>query len=127
MAKKCKSKKQAESGAISQASLLDGLHEDLIDAFHKLKEFALELGPQRSYASGKAIMFSRDVCYFFVRPKKSYLEVVVMLPQAEKIGSFHKVVAVSKSKWAHTFKLVHADQAEGELTEAVAAAYSALA
>lgn len=109
--------------ATTEERVLEGLNEDLLDAFHKLKAFALELGEQRVYASGKAIMFSRQVCYFFVRPKKKYLETVIFLSSSEKAPGFHSAKAVSKNKVAHTFKLVHADQVEGELTQAVVAAF----
>lgn len=109
--------------ATTEEALLENLSEDLVEAFQKLKAFARSLGEQRVYAAGKAIMFSRDVCYFFVRPKKSYLETVIFLFDSERRPGFHSVKAVSKAKYSHTFKLVHADQVEGDLTEAIRTAF----
>lgn len=109
----------------TEEALTSELSEDLFDAWIKLKDFAVGLGEQRVYASGKAIMFSKKVCYFFVRPKKSYIEVVIFLPDSEKFATFAKVTTVSKTKFAHTFKLIHPDQVEDELTDAVRMAYTA--
>jgi hypothetical protein len=108
----------------SESYLVSDLEEDLKDAWMKVREFGASLGDQRIYASGRAIMFSRKVCYFFVRPKKSYLETVVFLNEAHEPGLFKSVKAVSKTKYAHTFRLVHSDQVEGELAEAIAQAYA---
>src|SRR4026208_638349 len=55
------------------------LREDLRDGWGRLREAAASLGEQRIYASHNSIMFSRKSCYFFVRPKKSFLEVCVFL------------------------------------------------
>ncbi|MBY0317076.1 MAG: hypothetical protein K2Q26_16270 [Bdellovibrionales bacterium] len=112
-------KSDPESWKTTEAALTQHLEEDLRDAWKKIKKFSLSLGEQRVYASGKAIMFSKKTCFFFVRPKKSYLEVVVFLTDKKQWPTFHKVAPVSKSKYAHTFKLVHADQVEGELARAV--------
>lgn len=108
----------------TEKALTAHLSEELIDAWKKIKKFSLSLGEQRVYASGKAIMFSKKTCFFFVRPKKSYLEVVIFLPDKEIIKGFKSVQPVSKVKFAHTFKLIHSDQVEGELTQAIEQAYS---
>ena len=39
----------------------------------RLRETATSFGEQRIYASHKSIMFSRQSCYFFVRPKRNFL------------------------------------------------------
>ncbi len=106
----------------SESFLINPLSEDLQEAWAKIREYGESLGPQRIYASGRAIMFSRKVCYFFVRPKKSYLETVIFLKRKKAPTGF-KVVESSKTKFSHTFKLVHSDQVEGALTEAIAEAY----
>ena len=112
-------KSDPELWLTTEKALTQDLNDDLLEAWLKLKEFAQSLGEQRIYASGKAIMFSKKVCYVFVRPKKTYLEVVVFLRDPEKRDDFKSVAAVSKNKYAHTFKLVHADQVEGSLTDAL--------
>jgi hypothetical protein len=54
----------------TEAALTDDLSEDLRDAWERLRETAVEFGEQRIYASGTAIMFARDSCYFF-RPSEA--------------------------------------------------------
>ncbi|MGZ5279152.1 MAG: DUF5655 domain-containing protein [Pseudobdellovibrionaceae bacterium] len=103
--------------------LINPLEEDFKDAWFKLREFGESLGEQRVYASGKAIMFSKKVCYFFVRPKKSYLEVVIFLKSKKSAKFFKSIRPVSKTKYSHTFRLVHSDQVEGDLIDAIAEAY----
>jgi len=68
----------------TEAALTEDLSQDLQEAYERLRETALEFGEQRIYASHHSIMFSRSSCYFFVRPKKSFLEVVVFLRRALK-------------------------------------------
>ena len=63
----------------TEAALTRDLSEDLQEAYERLRDSALELGDQRVYASHHSIMFSRKSCYFFVRPKKSFLEVCLFL------------------------------------------------
>jgi hypothetical protein len=108
----------------SEFALTKHLDEDLQDAWKKLKEFSLSLGEQKMYASGKAIMFSKKTCFFFVRPQKTYLEVVIFLKDKSQIEGFKPSRAVSKTKYAHSFKLIHSDQVEGELTEAILRAFN---
>lgn len=107
----------------SEPYLVDNLNEDLKDAWFKIRAFGASLGEQRIYASGRAIMFAKKVCYFFVRPKKSYLETVIFLPYEKSETGFKSIKAVSKTKFAHTFRLVHSDQVEGELTNAIQEAF----
>ena len=107
----------------SESFLVNDLAEDLKDAWFKLREFGSSLGEQRIYASGRAIMFSRRVCYFFCRPKKSYLEVVVFLKTERSLDDWKSIKPVTKTKFAHTFRLIHSDQVEGELTDAITEAY----
>jgi hypothetical protein len=108
----------------SESYLIQNLEEDLKDAWFQIRQFGVSLGEQRIYASGKAIMFSKKTCYFFVRPKKSYLEVVIFLKN-KRFGDFFKSIQpVSKTKFAHTFRLTHADQVEAELVEAIIEAFS---
>lgn len=107
----------------SESYLIENKSEDLQEAWFKIREFGQSLGEQRIYASGKAIMFSKKVCYFFVRPKKTFLEVVVFNKNVKPKGYFSSVKPVTKTKWAHTFKLIHADQVEGILTDAIAEAF----
>lgn len=128
-AKKAKPKKKYEHHPDhyneSEEFLIQPLEEDLKEAWFAIRAFGESLGEQRIYASGKAIMFSKRVCYFFVRPKKSFLEVVIFLREKKPESDF-KIQAVSKVKFAHTFKLIHADQVEGMLTEAISEAYNAI-
>jgi hypothetical protein len=108
--------------AFTEAELIDGLNEDLRDAWHKLRDFAAGLGPQRIYASALSIMFARKVCYFFVRPKKTFLEVWIFLPRKIE-GLKFTSSATNKVKYCNLFKLIHADQVEEPLTEWIREAF----
>src|ERR687890_1945674 len=82
----------------TEAALTKDLSEDLREAWERLRETAVEFGEQRIYASHRSIMFSRTSCYFFVRPKKSFLEVCVFLGRALKAPQVRRVDEASKSK-----------------------------
>ncbi|HZA33415.1 MAG TPA: DUF5655 domain-containing protein, partial [Vicinamibacterales bacterium] len=66
----------------TEAALTRDLPEDLHEAWERLREVGASLGDQRIYASHNSIMFARRSCYFFVRPKKSFLEVCVFADRA---------------------------------------------
>ena len=51
------------------------------NACRKLRAFATGLGAQRLYASTLSIMVSKKVCYFYVRPRKTFLEEWTLLPR----------------------------------------------
>ena len=66
----------------TEAALTAELSEDLQNAWARLRETAATFGDQRIYASHKSIMFARASCYFFVRPKRTCLELCVFLGRA---------------------------------------------
>ena len=66
----------------TESALTADLSEDLRDAWERIRETAAAFGDQRIYASGTAIMFSQTSCYFFVRPRRSFLQVCVFLGRA---------------------------------------------
>jgi hypothetical protein len=101
----------------TEETLTADLSEDLVDAWERLRETAVEFGDQRIYASHKSIMFSRDVCYFFVRPKRKYLEVWFFLRREVKAPQIRKSDHSSKSKIAHLVHVVHRDEVESPLTD----------
>ena len=107
----------------TEAALTQDLSEELRDAWERLRETAAELGDQRIYASGRCIMFSRKTCYFFVRPKRSYLEVCFFLGRTVKAPHVRRSMAASRVKVAHTVHLTHRDQAEAPLTDWLREAY----
>ena len=107
---------------VTEAELIDGLDEDLRDAWQKLRAFGAGLGAQRIYASAQSIMFSRKVCYFFVRPRRTFLEVWIFLPRKiEGLRSMHG--PTTKVKYCNLFKVVHADQIEEPLTDWIREAF----
>ena len=63
----------------TEEALTEDLSEDLRDAWERVREAAAALGEQRIYASHHCIMFARRTAYFFVRPKRSYLELCIFL------------------------------------------------
>lgn len=112
-----------ESWLTTEEALTRELDADLKDAWQKFRDVALRLGEQRIYASGRAIVFSKKVCHFFVRPHKSYLEVVFFLSRAEKNPVLKRPQKVSSSKYSHAFRLVHADEVDEPLTGWLREAY----
>jgi hypothetical protein len=107
----------------TEAALTADLTDDLRDAWERLRETAAEFGAQRIYASHKSIMFARKRCYFFVRPKKSYLEICVFLDRAVRHPRIRKVEASSKTKFYHLIPVKHRDEVEAPITEWLREAY----
>jgi hypothetical protein len=77
----------------------------------------------RIYASGHAIMFARKTCYFFVRPRKMFLEVCVFLGRTIKASQVRRVDRVSKSKLVHIIRITHRDEVEAPVTDWLREAY----
>jgi hypothetical protein len=107
----------------TEAALTQDLSEDLRDAWERLRETAVEFGEQRIYASHSSIMFARRSCYFFVRPKRKLLEVIVFLRRTVTAPQIRKVVASSKTKFAHVVHVRHRDEVEAPLTDWLREAY----
>ena len=122
-------KQQIEEGeehdcwTTTEAALTQDLSEDLQDAWERLRETAASFGDQRIYASHKSIMFSRKSCYFFVRPKTSFLEVCVFLGRALKAPQVRRVDRASKSKVVHFIPIRHRDEVEAPVTDWLQEAY----
>jgi hypothetical protein len=62
-------------------------------------------------------MFSRKSCYFYVRPKKSFLEVCVFLGRAVKSPHVRRSEPSSKSKFLNIIQVKHRDQVEAPITD----------
>jgi hypothetical protein len=107
----------------TEAALTSPLTEDLREAWERLRETAAAFGDQRIYASHKSIMFSRDSCYCFVRPKKSFLELCVFLGRTVEAPQVRRVDQASKSKFAHMIQIRHRDEVESPITDWVREAY----
>jgi hypothetical protein len=107
----------------TEAALTKDLPEDLQDAYRRLRETAVEFGEQRIYASHSSIMFARKACYFFVRPKRKFLEVCIFLGRAVKTPQIKKVVESSRVKRVHLIHVTHRDQVEPPLTDWLREAY----
>ena len=107
----------------TEDALTKELSADLRDAWERLRESAIEFGDQRIYASHKSIMFSRKSCYFFVRPKKSFLEVCIFLGRALKAPQVRRVDKSSKSKFWHIIHIRHRDEVESPITDWLKEAY----
>jgi hypothetical protein len=107
----------------TEEALTEDLSEDPRDAWERLRETAVEFGDQRIYASHHSIMFSRKSCYFFVRPKRNYLELCVFLGRAIKAPQVRKIVDASKVKKAHIVHIRHRDEVEAPITDWLQEAY----
>jgi hypothetical protein len=107
----------------SEAALTADLPEDLREAWERLRETALDFGDQRVYASHHSIMFSKEVCYFFVRPKTKYLEVCIMLGRPIRAPQVRSVVKGSRAKYANLVRITHRDEVEAPITDWLREAY----
>jgi len=107
----------------TEAALTKDLPEDLRDAWVRLRDTATDFGEQRIYASHNSIMFSRGACYFFVRPKKSLLEVCVFLPRAVRAPQVRRTEPSSKVKFANLIQIRHRDEVEAPVTDWLEEAY----
>ena len=107
----------------TEAALTADLSEDLKEAWERVRETAQELGDQRIYASHHSIMFSRKSCYFFVRPKRSFLEVVVFLGRMVRAPQIRRADRTSRAKVAHIIRLTHRDEVEAPITDWLREAY----
>ena len=107
----------------TEAALTRELSGDLQEAWERLREAAASFGDQRIYASHNSIMFSRKSCYFFVRPKKSFLEVCVFLGRSVKAPQVRRADRTSKTKVAHFIQIRHRDEVEAPITDWLEEAY----
>lgn len=107
----------------TEAALTADLSEDLRDAWERLRETAASFGAQRIYASHKSIMFSRRSCYFFVRPKRNFLELCVFLGRTVKAPQVRRVDQASRSKTVHIIQIRHRDEVEAPITDWLQEAY----
>lgn len=115
---------QHDCWTTTEAALTKNLSPDLKDAWERLREAAASFGEdQRIYASHKSIMFSRQSCYCFVRPKKNFLELCVFLGRALTAPQVRRVDQSSKSKFAHIIHIRHRDEAEEPITDWLREAY----
>jgi hypothetical protein len=107
----------------TEAALTRELSEDLQDAWERLRETAVAFGEQRIYASHKSIMFSRQTCYFFVRPKRDFLELNLFLGRVLKAPQIRRVDHPSKSRVVHVIHIRHRDEVEAPITDWLEEAY----
>jgi Domain of unknown function (DUF5655) len=107
----------------TEAALTQDLSDDLREAWERLRETAAEFGEQRIYASHSSIMFSRKSCYFFVRPKRNFLEVCVFLGRPVKAPQMRRIDRASKSKVVHVIQVKHRDEVEAPITDWLREAY----
>ena len=107
----------------TESALTQDLSEDLREAWQRLRETAASFGEQRIYASHHSIMFSRTSCYFFVRPKRTHLEVCVFLGRAVKAPQVRRAEPASKSKIVNVIRITHRDEVEPPITDWLREAY----
>ena len=107
----------------TEAALTGDLSEDLQEAWERLRETAADFGDQRIYASHHCIMFSRKSCYFFVRPKRNALELVIFLGRVVTAPQIRRTERSSKKKIAHVVDVRHRDEVEPPITNWMWEAY----
>jgi len=111
----------------TESAVTADLSDDLQDAYERLRETAADFGDQRIYASHHCIMFARKVCYFFVRPKRKALELVIFLGRTVKAPQIRRATPSSKTKVAHVVHVTHRDEVEAPITDWLAEAYESSA
>ena len=107
----------------TEEALTEDLSEELQEAWKRIRETAVTFGEQRIYASGTAIMFSRDSCYFFVRPRRKDLQVCVFLGRAVHAPQMRRVERRSATKFVHILHITHRDEVEPPITDWLREAY----
>jgi len=107
----------------TEAALTADLPDDLHDAWERIRETAVEFGDQEIYASGTAIMFSRDSCYFFVRPRRRDLQVCIFLGRALRGPQVRRVERKSSLKMVNIVHITHRDEVEPPITDWLREAY----
>jgi hypothetical protein len=107
----------------TEAALTADLSEDLREAWERLRETVVEFGEQRIYASHRSIMFARKICYGFVRPKRSFLELWIFLRRPLRAPQVRKSMSSSPHKYAHMLHLRHRDEVEPPITDWLREAY----
>lgn len=107
----------------TEGALTRDLPEDLRDAWDRLRETVAEFGEQRIYASHNSIMFARSVCYAFVRPRPTRLEICVFLGRTVKAPQVKRATPASRVKVAHMVHVRHRDEVEAPLTDWLREAY----
>ena len=107
----------------TEAALTADLSEDLSEAWERLRETAAAFGDQRIYASGTAIMFSRAPCYFFVRPRKSHLQICIFLGRGVKDSQVRRVERKSTTKVVNIIHITHRDEVESPFVDWLQEAY----
>jgi hypothetical protein len=107
----------------TEAALTQELTDEVRYAWERLRETAVSFGDQRIYASHKSIMFSRKSCYFFVRPKRNFLELCVFLGRTLKAPQVRRSDPASKSKVYHIIHIKHRDEVEAPITDWLREAY----
>jgi hypothetical protein len=68
-------------------------------------------------------MFSRESCYFFVRPRRSFLQVCVFLGRALRAPQVRRVERKSTSKLVNIIHIKHRDEVEPPITDWLQEAY----
>src|SRR5215212_6593370 len=107
----------------TEAALTQDLSDELREAWERLREAAVGFGDQRIYASGTAIMFSRDSCYFFVRPRRRDLQVCIFLGRALRAPQVRRAERKSRAKFVNIVHLTHRDEVEPPITDWLREAY----
>jgi hypothetical protein len=117
---------QHDCWTTTEAALTQDLSPELRAAWLRLRQTAASFGEQRIYASHHSIMFSRRSCYFFVRPKRSFLEVCVFLGRELQAPQVRRAIHSSRSKVAHIVQVRHRDEVEPPLIDWLREAYELL-
>jgi hypothetical protein len=62
-------------------------------------------------------LFSRKSCYFFVRPRRSFLQVCAFLGRAVRAPQVRRVERTSASKLVNIIHMTHRDEVESPFVD----------
>ena len=107
----------------TEAALTADLPADLQEAWERLREVAAEFGDQRIYASHNSIMFARESCCFFVRPKQTFFELCVFRRRSVKARRCAVWTGCRGPSCGTRFPSAIRDEVEPPITDWLAEAY----
>lgn len=89
----------------------------------KLMKEVSEIGEFSVSSMKSAILLGLNSQFLAMKPKKNWLDIEFILPEAIDEFPVHKTVQVSKTKWAHFVRLESVDEVDELLLQWLKSAY----
>ena len=107
----------------SPESVMSELTETQFEIWEQFKLLVQEFSDYYCYASKRSVMFSRRVCFCFLRPRSKDIEIFFFLGRELDSSIINKVEKRSETKFAHRVILKHSERLEEPLTSWLHEAY----